>query len=261
MKRYCISALISGYRQRDLVARRQTDRVRPASPRGSHRRNGYVRRGGKHAYALAENERTPRAGHAVDARRTGHHDRYTSHIHEGALIWQLGYVEYPAQRFHAITNDTNYYGAFSISADGKTLATMNAQFSSELDVIPGAGGEAVAVPGFPKSAAIAGAMWKSDGNLIVASRDHVTATAPDGSHATNLVSDPAAGIDAVALCGSGRYSFIPNIRRRTPWVASSGGRMRMARALNLSRTEKAILARCAQRTASGCTSLTAKTIK
>ena len=134
--------------------------------------------------------------------------RYTSRIHEGALIWQLGYVEYPAQRFQAITNDTNNYGAFSISADGKTLATTNVQFSSELDVLPGAGGTtATVVPGFSKSAAIASTVWTPDGNLLVAARDHVTAAAPDGSHATNLVSDPTAGIDAVALCGSGRYLF------------------------------------------------------
>jgi eukaryotic-like serine/threonine-protein kinase len=134
--------------------------------------------------------------------------RNTSRIHEGALIWQLGYVEYPSQRFQAITNDTNNYGAFSISADGKTLATTNIQFSSELDVLPGAGGAAATVvPGFSKSAAIASTVWTPGGDLLVAARDHVTAAAPDGSHSTSLVSDPTAGIDAVALCASGRYLF------------------------------------------------------
>ena len=161
-------------------------------------------------------------------------ERYTSHLHEGALIWQLGYVEYPAQKFHAITNDTNSYGAFSISADGKTLATINAQFSTEVDVMPGTGGEAVAVPGFPKSAAIAGAIWKSDGkSLIVASRDHLTAMAPYGSHATNLVNDPAAGIDAAALCGSGRYVFYTEHPATTAvggiiWRANADGSGRRA---------------------------------
>ncbi len=134
--------------------------------------------------------------------------RYTSRISAGGLLWQLGYVEYPKGDFHSITNDTNSYGAFSLSADGKTLATINEKFSSELDLLPAAGGATFTpASGFSKGSSIADVNWRQDGDMLVAARDHLVQIAPDGSRSADLVTDPTAGIDAVAFCGSGHYLF------------------------------------------------------
>jgi serine/threonine protein kinase len=134
--------------------------------------------------------------------------RYSSRLSAGAPLWQIGYVEYPKGEFHSITNDTNSYGAFSISADAKTLVTVNEKFSSELDLLPAAGGTSFnKATGFSKSSAIANVIWRPDGDMLAAARDHLAQVAPDGARSVDLVTDPTAGIDAVAFCGSGRYLF------------------------------------------------------
>ncbi len=135
--------------------------------------------------------------------------RYTAHAGGGGgLSWQLGYVAYPSTEFHSITNDTNSYGAFSISGDGKTLATVNEKFSSELDLLPAAGdGTFKTAGGFTKSSSLADVAWPETNSILVAARDRLVHITPDGASANDLQSDATAGIDSVARCDSGRYLF------------------------------------------------------
>jgi eukaryotic-like serine/threonine-protein kinase len=134
--------------------------------------------------------------------------RYTSRMGAGGLLWQLGYVGYPKGDFHSITNDTNSYGAFSISADGKTLVTVDEKFSTELDLLPAAGGtNFTRAASFSKSSPLSDVAWTQGGAMLVAASDHLAQVDPDGARSTDLVSDPTGGIDAVAFCGSGRYLF------------------------------------------------------
>jgi eukaryotic-like serine/threonine-protein kinase len=136
--------------------------------------------------------------------------RYTANIGQASRNWQIGYVGYPNGDFHTITNDTNSYGAFSISADGKLLATTSHNLSNELDILPGAGGSSgTVVPGISKSTDIAAVTWNRDGNLLLAERASLTQIAPDGSHSVELSTDPAAGINVVASCGGSRFLFFP----------------------------------------------------
>ena len=52
---------------------------------------------------------------------------------------QLGFVSYPGGVFSPITNDTNTYGFASISADGKTIATVQRKDLRKLYIVPATG--------------------------------------------------------------------------------------------------------------------------
>src|SRR5580700_3073868 len=52
---------------------------------------------------------------------------------------QIGFISYPGGQFHTITKDTNSYESLSLSADAKTLATVQLKRLFSLYVIPAAG--------------------------------------------------------------------------------------------------------------------------
>ncbi|MGH9723774.1 MAG: protein kinase domain-containing protein, partial [Candidatus Acidiferrales bacterium] len=52
---------------------------------------------------------------------------------------QIGFVSVPAGDFHAVTQDTNNYATLTLSADAKTLATIQQRFLSSLYIVPAAG--------------------------------------------------------------------------------------------------------------------------
>jgi Tol biopolymer transport system component len=52
---------------------------------------------------------------------------------------QIAHVSYPEGSFHRVTNDLNWYGAISLSADGKTISTVLTTVDAEVDVFAGTG--------------------------------------------------------------------------------------------------------------------------
>ena len=52
---------------------------------------------------------------------------------------QIGLISYPSGQFHAVTKDTNGYGTLTVSADAKTLATVQHRTLRSFYVFPAAG--------------------------------------------------------------------------------------------------------------------------
>jgi eukaryotic-like serine/threonine-protein kinase len=52
---------------------------------------------------------------------------------------QIAHISYPEASFHHVTNDLNWYGPVSLSADGKTISTVLTTVDEEVDVFAGTG--------------------------------------------------------------------------------------------------------------------------
>ena len=52
---------------------------------------------------------------------------------------QIAHVSYPEASFHHVTNDLNWYGPVSLSADGKTISTVLTTVDEEVNVFAGTG--------------------------------------------------------------------------------------------------------------------------
>jgi serine/threonine protein kinase len=118
---------------------------------------------------------------------------------------QVGFVPNPAGQFRAVTKDTNNYQTLTLSADGKTLATVQQKHMLTLYIIPAAG-----FAGNPPSPALAQnkdsfhPSWASNGDLYFNGSNLLRISA-DGSNRTTLLSDPNAIVAWPSACPGGRY--------------------------------------------------------
>ena len=142
---------------------------------------------------------------------------------------QIGFLSYPAGNFRTVTNDTNRYSTLSLSADAKTLATVQVQPSREIDILPGAGsGTPAAVPGIPQREIFTGLGWSADGQLLISESDRIVRMSAEGTSPVTLLSDPSALTSLPSICAGGRYivfvwaargsRYVPNI-----WRADADG--------------------------------------
>ena len=120
---------------------------------------------------------------------------------------QIGYVSYPDGRFEPLTNDTNNYGAVSLSGDGRTLAAIQSQLVAELDMLPASGGSSgVVVPETAKLLSQStGVDWLNNSDLVLALPSRILRLSLDGTKQTELFSDDHAVIDNPVACGDGRF--------------------------------------------------------
>jgi len=121
---------------------------------------------------------------------------------------QIGLVSHKGGPIQPITRDTNGYRTLTLSADGKTAATVQVRFTRTLDMLPGAGSPAnVSVePSAPVGEAQAVA-WAADGKLLVSDSQSVRRMNADGGQQTTLISDPNGWILDLAPCGD-RYDVL-----------------------------------------------------
>jgi eukaryotic-like serine/threonine-protein kinase len=117
---------------------------------------------------------------------------------------QIGLLSAKATGFRAITKDTNSYRTLTLSADGKTLATVQQKATRTLYLLPAGG-----VSGSPPAPALAQLKdsfvfnWASNGDLYFADGGTLLRISPDGASKTTIVSDPAAVIAAAIPCPHG----------------------------------------------------------
>ena len=74
----------------------------------------------------------------MDSKRKGFLVRY-SDKNSNYSRGQIGYVSYPEGKFEPVTNDTNNYSTLSVSADGRTLTTIQSQREGQIDLLPASG--------------------------------------------------------------------------------------------------------------------------
>jgi eukaryotic-like serine/threonine-protein kinase len=115
---------------------------------------------------------------------------------------QIGYVTLADGQLRTISRDTNSYATLSLSADGKTLATVQQKAVTNFYVLPGEGSaSADASPVASNGAQIQFFNWATDGGLLASDVTQLEHMEADGKNKRQLVSDSTAGILNLWSCG------------------------------------------------------------
>ena len=116
--------------------------------------------------------------------------------------YQVGAISYPEGKFRTITNDVTDHKTVTVSADGRTLATVQTQSDSELSILPATGaGPGATVPNIPRRAWLAGFAWTPDGRLLVSYGSRLVRMQADGSDLVTVLNDNDSWLKDAAPCG------------------------------------------------------------
>jgi eukaryotic-like serine/threonine-protein kinase len=136
---------------------------------------------------------------------------------------QIGFVSLSDGRIRPISRDTNSYSTLGLSADGKTIATVQQKAVRNLYILPGEGSASSAASPAASPAPnpividgeyIGSFNWTADGNLLTSDFTHLIRSDASGKNSTVLTSDPSAGILSVSSCGARYVAF--------PWAFHGG---------------------------------------
>jgi DNA-binding winged helix-turn-helix (wHTH) protein/Tol biopolymer transport system component len=111
---------------------------------------------------------------------------------------QIGIVGYPNGGFRPVTRDTNKYESLTLSADGLTLATVQAKTKTSISFVDT--GNTNIIANFETGVAT----WfdfTPNGDLLISNLDTLVRAVPGGRSSRTIVADPAAFIDTLANCG------------------------------------------------------------
>jgi serine/threonine protein kinase len=117
---------------------------------------------------------------------------------------QIGFVRDTS--IEPITRDTNKYGTLTLSADGRTLATVLSRTFASISVLSH-GGRQFREPrpllsqseGLNEMSAVS---WSADGNLLVSNAERLLKLGADGKNQTQLLADSDASIYSLSPCGT-----------------------------------------------------------
>ncbi|MGA8152497.1 MAG: protein kinase [Terriglobales bacterium] len=122
---------------------------------------------------------------------------------------QIGFVSMPDGQLRPISRDTNSYATLSLSADGKTLATVQQKVVGGFYLLPGEGStSADATPFDAGGEHILFFNWAADGTLLTSDLAQLVHRDANGQNPNQLVSDPTADILSMSTCGT-RYLVFP----------------------------------------------------
>ena len=117
--------------------------------------------------------------------------------------YQIGLISYPRGQFHPVTKDTNSYATLTISADAKTLATVQRRALRGFYVFPPTG---TAVnppnPSLPQEKDLARLAWAGSGAFYLMGESEVVRVSADGSNKTVILSNGST--EGMASCVDGR---------------------------------------------------------
>jgi eukaryotic-like serine/threonine-protein kinase len=119
---------------------------------------------------------------------------------------QVAFVSEPAGQFRPITRDTNNYQTVTVSADGRTLATVQQKATQTFYLLPAAG--FTANPPSPAPVQIKDAMffdWASNNTLYFDDVDSLVRMSADIGSQSVVLNDPGAQIIRPTSCQAGRY--------------------------------------------------------
>ena len=140
---------------------------------------------------------------------------------------QVGYITLADGQLRPISRDTNSYLTLSLSADGKTLATVQQKVVSNFYVLPGEGSASADVtPIASNGEQIRFFNWAADGGLLTSSGTQLEHVDVSGKNASQLVSDPSAGILSLSQCGDYLvfpWAFHDNTNSVSIWRVNADG--------------------------------------
>ena len=97
------------------------------------------------------------------------------------------------------------YDTLTLSADGKTAATVQVRTTSSLSLLPGAGAQGnTTVQPLTQAQDVQSVAWTADGKLLVSDGQSVRTMNPDGGQRSTILNDPNSWIADIARCGD-RY--------------------------------------------------------
>jgi eukaryotic-like serine/threonine-protein kinase len=125
---------------------------------------------------------------------------------------QIGSISYPAGVYRPITNDTNDYPVISLSADGKTIATVQSQYVGTLQTAPyeaSGAGKPVTVSNRPPTTSFS---WTPDGKLLAEQENAIFQLNADGSSRVPFLRDDFPSFGPIS-CDHGRYIIFASASR------------------------------------------------
>jgi Tol biopolymer transport system component/F0F1-type ATP synthase membrane subunit c/vacuolar-type H+-ATPase subunit K len=125
---------------------------------------------------------------------------------------QVGIVSYPEGVYRPITNDTNSYPSISLSADGKTIATVQSQFVGTLQTATYDGksaGKPVTISSRPPTDSFG---WTPDNKLLAGQEGSIFEMNADGSNRAPLLHDDFPSFSPIS-CDHGRYVIFGSASR------------------------------------------------
>ncbi|HET6930832.1 MAG TPA: protein kinase [Candidatus Acidoferrum sp.] len=118
---------------------------------------------------------------------------------------QIGLIAAAGGEVLPVTRDTNTYDTLTVSADGKTAATVQVKITSSLSVFSNSGGAVNSQGQAPVLAQDVQSMaWTADGKVLVSDGKSLQRMNLDGGERTTIVNDPDSWITGLARCGD-RY--------------------------------------------------------
>ena len=121
---------------------------------------------------------------------------------------QVGIIPEEAGQLRPITRDTNSYTTLSLSADGKTLATVQTKTARNLYVLPTTDRQTGRVSSMlTQGEYVYWFDWTADGNVIFSDFNHLSRTGIDRNAPTLLIGDENAAILELAGCGHQHLIF------------------------------------------------------
>ncbi len=158
---------------------------------------------------------------------------FTNFLQTGAnASWgQIGFLRGAGENIEPITRDTNTYETLTLSADGKTLATIQKRSYATISVLSKVGREfgeprtlLSQAKQFDESSAV---LWNADGNLLVSNLARLFKLGTDGTIQTQLLADSGETILQPSSCGTS-YSVLAWVHHRgtkTPniWRVAADG--------------------------------------
>src|SRR5277367_1482485 len=140
---------------------------------------------------------------------------------------QIGIISYPEGVYRPITNDTNDYPEISLSADGKTIATVQSQYVGTLQTAPyeaAGAGKPVTISSRPPTTSFS---WTPDGKLLAEQENAIFQMDADGSNRVPFLRDDFPSFGPIS-CDHGRYVIFASASRGggnsvNIWRADSSG--------------------------------------
>jgi serine/threonine protein kinase len=115
---------------------------------------------------------------------------------------QIGMVSHSGGQIQPITRDTNEYDTLTLSADGKTAATVQVRTTYSLSLLPGTGVQGTATPQpLTQAQDVQSVAWGTNGKLLVSDGQSVQTMNLDGGQRATILNDPNSWIADMARCG------------------------------------------------------------
>ena len=128
---------------------------------------------------------------------------------------QIGLIPYPSGQFHAVTNDTNNYRSLTLSADAKTIATVQQRTLRTFYVFPATGTDVnLPSPALRNEEDIGGFAWALTGGFYLTGLNDLMRVSLDGNNKTVLLSN--VGTFGINSCADGRNIVFS-------WIGQGGG--------------------------------------